>query len=176
MCNIVRHGCQIQILPYKSHALGDCFKNQMIAKQTVRIDLCFPSIQQSDETLAMLYEISPTVTVKRGEKCRRNKDLSKFLEMEIPLFKVLIFCFTLALFTLGRYCARRKTFFHFESSFPQRGSLQDSEIYPLLPVAYGHRRFLSFLANTALNTAPPPEVRLHASITTFWGAALGCLL
>lgn len=26
-----------------------------------------------------------------GEKCRRNKDFPKFLEMEIPLFKVLIF-------------------------------------------------------------------------------------
>lgn len=58
MCSIVRH-CQILILPCKSHALGDCFKNQMIAKQTMKIVLHFLSIQQWDETLAVLFETSP---------------------------------------------------------------------------------------------------------------------
>lgn len=118
LCDTARYGCQIQIFPYKSRALGDCFKNQLIAKQTVRADLHLLSIQQWDETLAMLYKINPIETVLRGEKCRRNKDLSKFLEVEIPLFKVLFFTFFFTLFTTWRYCAMRKMLFHFESSLP----------------------------------------------------------
>lgn len=101
MCNIEGCGCQTPILPYKSHAPGDCFKNQMIFEQTVRTDLCFLSTQQSGKTLAMLCGISPKVTVKRGEKCRRNEALWKFLEMEIVLFKVLISAFRCHCLLLG---------------------------------------------------------------------------
>lgn len=83
----MRRNCRIEILPFKSHALEDCFKNQMIAKQTARTVLHFLSMQQWDETLAVLFETSsPPVTVMRGEKYRRKKDLSVFLEMEILLF------------------------------------------------------------------------------------------
>jgi len=81
MCNTETHICQFQILPYKPHALGVCFKNQMTAKQTARTGLCFLSIQQSDETSIMLYEMSRPVAVMRGEQSRRSKDLSKFSEM-----------------------------------------------------------------------------------------------
>lgn len=89
MCSIEGCGCQTHILPHKSHAPGDCFKNQMMVEQTVRMDLCFLSTPQSGEPLAVLYEINPKVTVKRGEKCRRNEALWKLLEVEIVLFKVL---------------------------------------------------------------------------------------
>lgn len=72
--------------------------------------LCFRLAQQPEETLAVLYEISPTVTLKRGEKSRRNKDLSKFLEIEIPLLKSVNFCFTLI--TFGRWSAMRELLHH----------------------------------------------------------------
>lgn len=122
MCYTVRYGCQIQVLPYKSHAPRDCFKKSDDC-QTDSEDwfLCFHLAQQPEETLAVLYEISPTVTLKRGEKSRRNKDLSKFLEIEIPLLKSVNFCFTLI--TFGRWSAMRELLHHSEISLLQCGNL-----------------------------------------------------
>lgn len=145
--------------------LGIALKIRWLRNRQLRIDLHFLSRQQTDETLAMLYEISPSMTVMRDEKCRRNKDLPKFLEMEIPLFKVFIFtlhsyCLLLEDIVLwGRRYSTLKACCHNAGARRTLFRSTPSSLWLMAMGGYGA------FWRTRPWMQPPPEVHLHASIT-----------
>lgn len=94
----------------------------------MKIVLHFLSIQQWNETLAVLFETSPPSDSDERSEVEKEEGPLKVLGNGNSAFFFLNvnFYFTLTLFTLGRYRALRKTLFPFESSLPQyrSGSVQ----------------------------------------------------